>query len=92
MSEAIRALRQVVHGADRLGRVVDVLSTPWLLLGCRLLLGQIVLVRQVMAMMTGAVHAWPGAAAGHALASTSTAHGLDSALLVVAPHFSWLAC
>jgi NADH dehydrogenase/putative oxidoreductase len=68
-----------------LARVVEALSTPWLLLGCRLWLGQIVLVRQVMAMMTSADHAWPNAAAGHALAGTPAGWGIDSAFYVAAP-------
>jgi uncharacterized membrane protein YphA (DoxX/SURF4 family) len=85
MSESTRPLRQAVRGADRLGRAVEALSAPWLLLGCRVWLGQIVLVRQVTEMTTGAVHASPPGAAGHALAGTIASCGLESAFYVVAP-------
>lgn len=85
MSDSTRTLRQAVRGADRLGRAVEALSAPWLLLGCRVWLGQIVLVRQVTAMMTGTVHASPPGAAGHALAGTVASWGLESAFYVVAP-------
>jgi hypothetical protein len=68
MNEPMRRLRQAVHVAGRLARAVEALSTPWLLLGCRVWLAQIVLVRQVVAMMASADHASPNAAVGHALA------------------------
>jgi hypothetical protein len=85
MSELTRSLRQAVLVAGRLARVVEALSKPRLLLGCRLWLGQIVLVRQVMAMMTSTDLAWPNAAAGHAVAGTPAGWGIDSAFYVAAP-------
>ncbi len=54
MSVAVPILRQAADGAARLGSAGERLSTPWLLLGSRLWLGQIVLARQAMAMMVAA--------------------------------------
>lgn len=45
MSVAVHMLRQAAAAAGRLGSVAERLSKPWLLLGSRLWLGQIVLVR-----------------------------------------------
>jgi hypothetical protein len=73
MSESTRIVRRVVRVACRFGSAIEALSAPWLLLGCRLWLGQIVLIRQVVAMMTSPEHA-PAGATGYAL----TSWGLES--------------
>jgi hypothetical protein len=61
MIDATRALRHFVRLSYRLGGLVQALSTPWLMLGCRLWLGQLLLVQQVMSMMTAAIHTQPDA-------------------------------
>jgi NADH dehydrogenase FAD-containing subunit len=65
IGDAARILRRAEEVAARLGSVIERLSAPWLMLGSRLWLGQIILVRQAMAMMLSAdsalVHGVTGA-------------------------------
>ncbi len=79
MSDATRRLRHTADVAARLGGVVERLSAPWLLLGCRLWLGQIMLVRQAMAMMVAAHPAWAQGATGAA------SWNIESGFWLVAP-------
>jgi NADH dehydrogenase FAD-containing subunit len=79
MSDAVRTLRQGAAAAARLGRVAERLSMPWLLLGSRLWLGQIVLVQQAMAMMAAATPFWGQGVTG------APSWNLESAFWLVAP-------
>jgi hypothetical protein len=87
MIDATRALRHFVRLSYRLGGLVQALSTPWLRLGCRLWLGQLLLVQQVMSMMTAAIHTQPDAAGEHGLVSVYIHYGLEGTPCVVGTFF-----
>jgi NADH dehydrogenase FAD-containing subunit len=78
MSIAVRMLRPAAVAA-RLAGVAERLSLPWLLLGSRLWLGQIVLVRQAMTMMAAATSFWGQGVTG------APSWNLESAFWLVAP-------
>ena len=65
MSDVVHVLRKAADIAGRLGGLVERLSAPWLLLGCRLWLGQLALIRQAMAMMAHADHVSAQSTTGH---------------------------
>lgn len=83
-SLAAGTLPHVVRVVASLTRVVHRVSMPWLLLGSRLWLGQIVLIQQAMAMML-AVRASQGGTGGGALATASILTGLGDMLHVLGP-------
>jgi NADH:ubiquinone reductase (H+-translocating) len=79
MSDATRVLQHATQVTARLGNAIESLSAPWLLLGSRLWLGQIILVRQAMAMMVS--HDSAGAPA-----VTGALHwNIESGIWLVAP-------
>jgi hypothetical protein len=53
MSEATERLQRAMRLAAGLGQAVELLSMSWVLLGCRLWLGQVAPVRQMRSMMIG---------------------------------------
>jgi len=83
---AAGTLLHVVRVVASLTRVVHRLSMPWLLLGTRLWLGQIVLIQQAMAMMLAA-GAWQGGAGGGGLGGASILAGLSDVFYVLGPLF-----
>jgi hypothetical protein len=83
---AAGTLLHVVRVVASLTRVVHRLSMPWLLLGTRLWLGQIVLIQQAMAIMLAA-GAWQGGAGGGGLGGASILAGLSDVFYVLGPLF-----
>lgn len=79
MSDGVRAFRQAADAAARLGSIAERLSMPWLLLGSRLWLGQIVLVQQAMAMMAAATPSW-----GHGVTGAPS-WNIESGFWLLAP-------
>lgn len=78
-------MRQLFSLLDRLDEIINLLGMPWLLLACRLWLGQTVLVSRVMPMMIAATHTWPDATYQHTLANLSVAGGVRDVVEVIAP-------
>ncbi|HEX9464214.1 MAG TPA: NAD(P)/FAD-dependent oxidoreductase [Alphaproteobacteria bacterium] len=86
LSPAAGTVLRVVRIVAGVTRVVQGVSMPWLLLGTRLWLGQVVLIQQAMAMML-ASHAWQGGAGGGGLATALPLGGLGDTLHVLGPLF-----
>jgi NADH:ubiquinone reductase (H+-translocating) len=84
MSEATERLRRAMRLAAGLGQAVELLSMSWVLLGCRLWLGQVALVRQMRATMIGGADGGPNLIAEEPLVSTLVS-GIEGAVSVGVP-------
>jgi NADH:ubiquinone reductase (H+-translocating) len=69
MRDVTDTLRRAVRQAFRFGSAIRTVSNPWLLLACRLWLGQLTLIRAVMVMMAGIAPPGSGAETGHDLSA-----------------------
>ena len=102
MRDVTDTLRRAVRQAFRFGSAIRTVSNPWLLLACRLWLGQLTLIRAVMVMMAWIAPYGSGVETRHDLRSAAIMLGLIFAsiatgllgMIVVFPvlgHGSWHA-